>query len=157
MSQKSEPKDAFEFPFDIEKVFEPNYFSKLPNWQQEIVSFYTRRFEAYSQISEQLAGCRKPQDVFELQTKFYNELCSDYRNEAAVISELLFDMSRPIVEKTSESSEEAHEEKILKASVDAEKIVSLAKEQAETITENAEAMAENLNSGKKKHGKVAQR
>jgi len=155
MSKKKNSKDAFEFPFDIEKVFNPNYFSKLPDWQQEIVSFYTRRLNSYSKIHEQLAECRKPQDVFELQSQFFTKLYSDYRNEAAVISELLFYMAQPALEKTQEATEAGYEETILKAEMDAEKIINLAKNQAETIIEAAEARADSLNAGKKRANKVA--
>ena len=155
MSKKKKSKDAFEFPFDIEKVFKPNYFSKLPDWQQEIVSFYTRRLESYSKIPEQLVGCRNPQDVFELQSQFFSKLFSDYRNEASVVSELLFDMSRPIVENTQEATEAGYEETILRAQKDAEKILHLAKNQAEIIKEAAEAEAASLIKGKKRSSKAA--
>ena len=155
MTEKSTSKNAFEFPFELEKVFSPNYFGQLPKWQQEIVSFYTRRLESYSKVHEQLAECEKPQDVFELQSQFFTKLLSDYKSEAAVISELLFDMSRPVVEKTQDSPEAGYEETILKAQEDAEKILNLAKDQAEMIVEAAEARADSLSEGKKKSRKVA--
>ena len=155
MTEKSKPEDAFEFPFELEKVFRPNDFGNLPKWQQEIVSFYTRRLESYSKVHEQLAECQNPQDVFKLQSQFFTKLLSDYRSEAVVISELLFDMSRPVVEKTQDSPEAGYEETILNAQGDAEKILNLAKDQAEMIVEAAEARADALSEGKKRSRKVA--
>jgi hypothetical protein len=155
MSNKSKSEEAFEFPFELEKAFGPNQFGKLPKWQQEIVSFYNRRLKSYSKFHEQLAECGNPQDVFELQSQFFNTLFSDYRNEAAVISELLFDMSRPVVEKTQEATETGYEETILKAQRDAEKILSLAKSQAEVLIETAEAKADSQSKDNKESSKVA--
>ncbi len=140
MSKKEKSKKASDFPFDLEKLFNPNYFSQLPKWQQEIVSFYTRRLNSYSKIPDQLAECRDPSDVFELQSKFFTELISDYRNEATVVSALLFDISRPIVEKKQQSTEAN---------------TGLAKDQARTMTEAAEARTESMVSGKKTSSKVA--
>jgi len=142
MSNKSKSKDAFEFPLELEKAFSPNNFNKMPKWQQEIVSFFNRRFKSYSKFHEQLAECGNPQDVFELQSQFFTKLFSDYRNEAAVISELLFDMSRPVVEKTQVATEAGYEETILKAQRDVEKILSSAKSQAAMIVDAAKARAE---------------
>jgi hypothetical protein len=61
-----------QFPFDIERLFNSDYFNQLPKWQQEIVNFYTRRLNSYSKIPEQLNECRNPSDVFELQSEFFN-------------------------------------------------------------------------------------
>ncbi|MGI9570230.1 MAG: phasin family protein [Desulfobulbia bacterium] len=155
MSEKSTSKITLEVPFDLEKVFSPNNFSKLSKWQQEVISFYARRLEFYSKVPEQLAKCQNPQDVYELQAQFFTKLFSDYRSEAAVISELLFDMSLPVVEKIQASPEAGYEETILKAQEDAEKILSLAKDQAEMIVEAAEARAASLSEGEKKSDKVA--
>ncbi len=155
MSKKKISKDTFEFPFDLEKAFIPGYFKKALNWQQEIVSFYARRFILYSEIREKLADCRSTHDVFELQSQFLSKMYFDYVSEAAVISEMLFDMAQPAIEKSQKTTETGPKETILKAEKDAEKIIKLAKNQAETIIEAAEARADSLIKGKKRPSKAA--
>lgn len=151
MPKKKNSQKNTEFPFDLENLFSPKYFSKLPEWQQEVVSFYTRRLASYSAIQNQLGKCRTPQDVFELQSDFFTKLLSDYRDEATVMSELLFDVSKDVVEKTQEATEAT----ISQAQKDAEKILHLAENQAETIIEAAEARADAIVKNFKKTKKVA--
>jgi uncharacterized protein YqgV (UPF0045/DUF77 family) len=79
----------------------------------------------------------------------------DYVSEAAVISEMLFDMAQPAIEKSQKTTETGPKETILKAEKDAEKIIKLAKNQAETIIEAAEARADSLIKGKKRPSKAA--
>ena len=138
MSKKKDTKNAFEFPFELDAIFRPENYSKLSNWQQEIVSFYSRRLNEYSKLPERLSACREPNDLFEFQTEFFNKLLADYRKEAAVISEFMFDMARPVAEKST--SRDSYEDIIIKAQQDAEQIIGLAKQQAEQIVEGAESM-----------------
>ena len=155
MSKNKKPDRSPEFPLDITKIFNPSYFGKLTDWQEELVDFYRRRLHSYSKIAEKLAKCRDPSDVFELQSEFFTEVLSDYRNEAAVASELLFDTSRSVVKNNHEASEANCNETIQKAEKDAKHLISLAKNQAETIIEAAEARAASITSRRKRAKKVA--
>lgn len=128
--------------FELEDIFRPETFNQLSNWQQEILSFYSRRLNEYSKLPERLSECREPKDLFAFQTEFFNKLFADYRKEATVISEMMFDMARPVVEK---SYDDAHE--------DAEQIIEL--DQAVKIIDGAETQSESAGKRKKRQGKAA--
>ena len=155
MSKKKESKNAFEFPFELDVIFRPDNFSKLSDWQQEIVGFYSRRFNEYSKLPERLSECREPKDLFEFQTEFYNKLFADYRKEASVVSEIMFDIARPVAEKSGNKEAKSYEETILKAQEDAEQIIGLAKQQAEKILEGAQVQAESGGKRKRTPSKIA--
>ena len=148
MSKKKKAPENFS---EIEKLFNPNFLRKLPDWQQEMVRFYAQRFGSYTKIPGQLAECRSPFDVFEVQSDFFNKLTSEYRNEAVVLSELLFDLPR----SPDDEAKSPHEEVMSKAEKDAAHIVSLAKNQAELIIEAAEARADTILKDNRKTRKVA--
>ena len=128
--------------FELEDIFRPETFNQLSNWQQEILSFYSRRLNEYSKLPERLSECREPKDLFAFQAEFFNKLFADYRKEATVISEMMFDMARPVVEK---SYDDAHE--------DAEQIIEL--DQAVKIIDGAETQTENAGKRKKRQIKAA--
>lgn len=152
---KKESKNAFGFPFEMDTIFRPETFGKHSKWQQEIVSFYSRRLNEYSKIPERLSKCHEPIDLFEFQTEFFNKLFADYRKEATFMSEFLFDMARPSADRSVSKETESYEEKILKAQEAAEQIIGLAKQQADQIVESAEAQTESANKEKKQNNKVA--
>ena len=102
-----------------------------------------------------LSECREPKDLFEFQTEFFDKLFADYRKEATIISEFLFDMARPSADRTVSKKTESYEETILKAQEDAEQIINLAKQQADQIVEGAVSHAKSASKGKKRNNKVA--
>ena len=124
--------------FELEDIFRPDTFNQLSNWQQEILSFYSRRLNEYSKLPERLSECREPKDLFAFQTEFFNKLFADYRKEATVISEMMFDMARPVAEKPYD---------------DAQQIFEF--DQAVKIIDGAETQSERAGIRKKRQGKAA--
>ena len=57
MSKKKKKPENFS---EIEKLFNPNFLRKLPDWQQEMVRFYAQRFGSYTKFPGQIAECQNP-------------------------------------------------------------------------------------------------
>lgn len=55
----------------------------------EATRFWARRMRAYADQMEQLASCRSPEDVANIQTRFLDRLREDYAAESEAISSLL--------------------------------------------------------------------
>jgi vacuolar-type H+-ATPase subunit H len=112
-------------------------FATAIKWQQEFLSFFGRRMASYVELSGQLPQCRNPGDWLGLQTRFLQQLLSDYRAEAEWVTRQFSQAERP-VQKQIDQAFNSYEETLLKAQRDAAKIIDMAKDQAQRIVENAQ-------------------
>lgn len=151
MSKNSEPPTPLGFAFEADA----ERLKKLFNWQEEAISFYFRRLDEYTKIPERLSKCQEPRDLYALHSDFLMKMFSDYRDEAAVISNLMFDSVRTPKFRTSRNDSGSYEATILKAQNDAEQIIRLAKQQAEQILEGAEVQAQSAKKTRKRDRKTA--
>jgi hypothetical protein len=113
-------------------------FATAVKWQQELLSFFGRRMASYVELSGQMPQCRNPGDWLAVQTRFLQQLLSDYRAEAEWMTRQFSHPERP-VQKQIDHAFNSYEETLLKAQRDAAKIIDMAKDQAHRIVENAQA------------------
>lgn len=77
-------------------------------FQAEAIRFLNDRFNKDVQMMSQFATCKKPEEIFELQTKLMSSLVSDYMAEGTKILELFGDVVKAEVEDFSKTLNAKH-------------------------------------------------
>jgi vacuolar-type H+-ATPase subunit H len=113
-------------------------FETAIRWQQEFLSFFGKRMTSYVELSGQIPQCRNPGDWLALQTRFLQQMLTDYRAEAEWVTRQFSRSEKPI-QKQIDQAFNSYEETLLKAQKDAAKIIDMAKDQAERIVESAQS------------------
>ncbi len=117
---------------------------------QEIARFFGHRLNEYAQMPQRLAGCKQPQDFFELQSAFFEKMFTDYRQEA----QTLFGMASKLTQESYEQVDSKHYEKsLLKAQEHASQLIEQGKQHAQHIIDDAEARAKEIVDKAKAAGK----
>jgi len=123
----------------------PPFAAALAKWNLEMLRFSAQRAVEYREMSERLAKCRSPVDVWSEQKRFFEDMQSTYSEEMGRLLELMNGISQVPAETEAQSAEpkppsdpkpspsEAHPEEF------AEQVTERT---AETVRQGAEAATE---------------
>ncbi|GAB4237231.1 MAG: hypothetical protein Kow0032_22860 [Methyloligellaceae bacterium] len=129
----SETNEARAAPAALNEAQLQQALDLLARWNQELVSFYAKRYQQYGLLPLRLLSCTSLDDLQGLQREFAEQLCADYCEEAGKLSQIAATQAAP----AGASADDAYAARLMKAQEDAAAILEEAKAQAEQIVESA--------------------
>ena len=143
MSNKQQSNRNNQFPFAFQSLMDANanFLENATEQSAEVARFFGQRLNEYAEMPQRLAGCKQPQDFFDLQSAFFEKMFTDYREEA----QTLFSMASKLTQESYQQVDGKHYEKsLLKAQEHASELIEQGKQQAQHIIEDAEARAKEI-------------